>query len=91
MPKIRNFSDRENARPWTRFISDDLNPVHLLTGLPSPLAQKAAPPPKCDFVRKRFSRVRQTDNVRYTPNKYQQSDTFMLTPDKPQRRLQRLA
>ncbi len=66
MPKTRNFSDPEKRHATNRLnIHDNFNAVHLLRGsaYSSPLAEKAAPRAKCDFVRKGFSLVRQTDNV----------------------------
>ena len=71
MPKTRYFSDHEKRHAVNPLhIHDDINPIRLRTGsaYPSPLAQKAAPSTNRDFVRKQFSHVRQTDNVRQISN-----------------------
>ena len=78
MPNTSNFSDRENARPGSCSISMTTStPSACLQACPSPLTQNAAPPSKCDFVRKQFSCVRQTDNAL---TNQQQFDNLMLTP-----------
>ena len=77
MPNARNFSDPEKrqAMDLLRITTTSIPPARL-QARPSLLAQKTAPPPKRDFVRKKFFFVRQTDNVRYYPNNYQQSDAI---------------
>ncbi len=69
MPKTSNFSDREKRKSIDLLDThNDINAVHLLTGYPVSLAQKAAPPTKRNFVRKKFFFVRETDNVGKTYN-----------------------
>ena len=67
MPKTRYFSDHEKRHAVNPLHT---HPIRLRTGsaYPSPLAQKAAPSTNRDFVRKQFSHVRQTDNVRQISN-----------------------
>ncbi len=58
MPNTGNFSDHEKRCALDLLhIHDDINAARLLAGLP------VAAGAKCDFVRKGFSLVRQTDNV----------------------------
>ena len=58
MPNTGNFSDPEKRRaPDPLHIHDDFNAARL------PASLLVAAGAKCDFVRKGFSCVRQTDNA----------------------------
>ena len=73
MSKTRNNTQLEKRDAMDLLdIHDDISVVHMLTGIHQRTLRrwrkKTAPPTKCNFVRKRFFFVRETDKVGQSSN-----------------------